>query len=69
MLLKIDFKQDDVVFQEDGRIILKVKYFAEFAKGCHLGTTKGETVSDYHKNKALSLKAVFVGRRGGLSFE
>lgn len=68
MLLKIDFKQNDVVFQDDGRIVLNVKYFSEFADGCHLSTVKGETEEDFSKGKGISSKTVFVGQKGGLSF-
>jgi len=68
MLLKIDFKKEDVVFQSDSRIILNVKYFTEFANGCHLSTVKGNTEKHFANNKGLSSKTVFVGRKGGISF-
>ncbi len=67
MILKIDFRPEDVIFQGKGRILLKLNYYASFSNGCHLATTEGTTQKEFDKNKAKASKTVFVGQKGGLS--
>lgn len=67
MLLKIDVKPEDIIFNKDGRIIVKLHYYAEFSNGAHFAVTKGETKEDFDTNKGLSNKSLFVGQKGGLS--
>ena len=67
MLLKVDFNQENVVFQRKGRIILKCNYYAQFATLLSVVTTKGTTKEDFDKNDALKNKQLFVGQKGGMS--
>ena len=67
MILKIDFRAEDVVYRGRGRILLKLKYYAQYSNGCHLATTEGHTKKDFDKNRAKYGKTVFVGGKGGLS--
>ena len=67
MLLKVDFNQENVVYQRNGRIILKCNYYAQFATLLSVVTTKGATKEDFDKNDALHNKQLFVGSKGGLS--
>jgi hypothetical protein len=73
MLLKIDFKPEDVVYESKGRIVLKMNYYAAHAIGPHLGTFPGETAEDfqdaYNHGKGKSGKTVFVSTRGTISVE
>jgi len=69
MLLKIDFNEDQVVYNEDGRIILDLKYYSKFSIGLHLVTVKGHTVEDFKTNDSLKHKSLFVGQKGGISIE
>lgn len=70
MILKIDFNPQDVIYQnlEKGRILLKVKYYGQYASVLHLATTLGSTKEDFDKNNGKANKSVFVGVNGGLSF-
>ena len=67
MLLKVDFNQENVVYQRKGRIILKCNYYAQFATLLSVVTTKGTTKEDFDKNDAVINKQLFVGQKGGLS--
>lgn len=67
MLLKVDFNPADIVFQTNGQIIFKCKYYAEFATVLHVVTTKGSTKEDFDKNDAIKNKNLFVGQNGGIS--
>jgi hypothetical protein len=67
MLLSIDVKPEDVVFNKGGRIIIKVRYYSQFATAASLITVKGETKKDFDKNKGIANKTLFVGQKGGLS--
>lgn len=80
MLLKIDFKPEDVVYQANGRIVLKVHHYGPFAHGCHMLTTTGETMADFDsatfahidrtaKHKIKRSKTVLVGVSGGISLD
>jgi hypothetical protein len=69
MLLKIDVDSKDIIFNENGRIIIKVDHFGAFANVAHLVTTAGYTKNDFDKNKGKSNKTLFVGINGGLSLE
>ena len=68
MLLKIDYDERQVIYKSNGRIILKLNYYAEFATGPHLCSVKGSTIKDFDKNDALKSKTIFVGQKGGISF-
>ena len=67
MLLKIDVKPEDIIFNENGRIIIKVKRYGQFTTAAHLATTDGETKTDFDKAKGKGNKSVFVGINGGIS--
>jgi hypothetical protein len=67
MLLKIDFKPEDVVYNKNGRLILKVKFFSAFATAAHMCTVEGHTAEDFGKNKMLNQKNLFVGQRGAIT--
>lgn len=69
MLLKVDFNQDNVVYQRNGRIILKCNYYSAFATLLSLVTVRGSTKEDFEKNDALKNKQLFVGNNGGISVE
>ena len=69
MLLKIDYKEEDIVFKGKGRIILNCRFYAQFATLLHLATTSGHTKQDFQKNDCLKDKQVFVGQKGGISIE
>lgn len=69
MLLKIDYDSRQVIHEGQGRIILDLKYYAEFATGPHLTTVKGYTIEDFENNDALKSKTIFVGQKGGISIE
>ena len=69
MLLAIDVKPEDIIFNKNGRIIVKVNYYAQFSIGAHLWVTDGETKKDFEKNKVLYAKTVFIGGKGGISAE
>lgn len=67
VILKIDYDERQVISKESGQILLHVKYYAQYAAGAHLATTKGETKEDFEKNKGRSSKTVFIGNQGGIS--
>ena len=69
MLLCIDVKQENIVFQKGGRIIVKVDFYTEIGQGAWLVTTKGETKEDFDKSKVYSGTYLNVGQKGGLSLE
>jgi hypothetical protein len=69
MILKIDFNPDDVIYQKNGRILLKVKYYAQYSVACHLATTEGSTKEEFEKHCARANKSVYVGSKGGLSLD
>ena len=69
MLLKIDVRPEDIIFNENGRIIIKLHYYSEFATAAHICTVKGETKEDFDKNGSQASKNVFVGQRGGITLE
>lgn len=68
MLLKIDYDERQVIHEGNGRIILKLNYYATLALGPHLCSVKGRTKEDFDKNSALKSKTLFIGQRGGISF-
>ena len=67
MLLKIDFRPEDVVYKGKGRIVLKLHYYSQFSTGCHLNSVPGDTYKDFLKNYAKAGKNVFVGGKGSIS--
>ena len=69
MLLKIDYEPNQVVFNEEGRLVIRLNYYAAYARGIHLATVKGSTMQDFRENDVLKSKSVFVGQRGGISIE
>jgi hypothetical protein len=69
VLISIKVDPNNIILNEDGRIILKVEHFGPFANPVHLITIKGETVDDFYGEKALKSKTVLVGVKGGLSLE
>ena len=72
MLLIIDFDENQAVYNKKGRIVLNLKYYADFATGPHFVTMKGHTAKDFENwetNESLSTKTLFVGQRGGISIE
>lgn len=54
---------------KNGRIIVKVDYYAEFANGAHICTVDGHSLEDFYSNKAKSNKTLFVGQNGGISLK
>ena len=69
MLLAIDVKPEDIIFNKKGRVIVKINYYAQFSIGAHLWVTDGKTKKDFETNKVLSAKTVFIGSKGGMSAE
>ena len=68
MLLKIDVpRAEDIIYNKNGRIIVKVRRYGQFASAAHLNTIDGETLEDFEANKAKSGKTVFVGGKGGIT--
>ena len=69
MILKIDFDEKNVIYKGNGRILLKVKYFAKFANACHLATVEANTKEEFDDQKIpyKASKTLNVGQRGGLS--
>jgi hypothetical protein len=47
MLLKIDVKPEDIIYNKGGRIIVKVHHYSQFANGAHLCTVNGNTVAEF----------------------
>jgi hypothetical protein len=67
MILSIQFDERNVLEKSPGRILLRVKYYAAYAEGCYLATTRGTTAEDFDKaDKAQGHKHVMVGQRGGI---
>lgn len=69
MLLKIDVKPEDIIYNNNGRIIVKLHYYGPWSNGAHLAVTDGETKSDFDKNKAKKSRSVLIGTNGGISLE
>lgn len=69
MLLKIDIQNGEILQNKNGRIIIKLKYYSQYATAAHLCTVEGETLADFENNKAKSAKQLVVGSSGGLSLE
>jgi hypothetical protein len=70
MLLKIDVNPKDIVFNENGRIIIKLEYYSQFATAAHLSTVSGSTKKDFDTAKSVKKqKTLFVGTVGGISLE
>ena len=67
MLLKIDVKPEDIIYNKGGRIIVRLKYFSAYADGAHISISDGQTKDDFDGNKARNQKNLFIGQRGGLS--
>ena len=67
MLLKVDVKPEDIIYNEGGRIIIRLRYFTAHAEGAHLCVADGQTKEDFDSNKVMSSKSLFIGQRGGLS--
>ena len=67
MLLKIDVNPEHILQNENGRIVIKLRYYSTFATGVHLATVKGETLKDFENNKIKRSKSIFVGTKGGIS--
>lgn len=68
MILSIDVKPENILMNKNGRIVVKLDYYAQWANGAWLCTTEGETLEDFKKNDAKSGKNLCVGGNGGLSF-
>ncbi len=68
MLLKIEVKPEDIIYNNNGVIIIKLHYYSAFANAAHLVTTDGNTKEDYYENRGKSNKTLFVGINGGISF-
>ena len=83
MLLKIDFKAEDVVYKAGGRLVIRVHHYAQYAYGCHLATSEGETGEDWGRANSQNYmqpkktkyprmkkhKTLFVGSNGGITIE
>jgi len=69
MLLKIEVKPEDILFNENGKIIVQLKYFATYSNAAHLVTTEGQTVEDFAKNPGKSNKTLLVNAKGKISLE
>ena len=67
MLLKIDVDPEDIIFNKNGRIIVRVHHYAIFSHVCHLTTVDGSTMEDFRNNKTKTDRIVFVGVGGGIS--
>jgi hypothetical protein len=67
MILAIDVEPEDILLNENGRIIVKIKNYNNI--GAHLWVTSGNDLEDFENNPALNKKStLFIGVNGGLSF-
>ena len=70
MILKVDYKPEDVILNKEGRLLIKLKNSSIFSISVlHLCTTEGETVEDYTKNTVKNSKSLFVSNKGTISIE
>ena len=70
MLIKVTVQNAEVLSQQDnGTLVLRLKYYAAHAIALHLATVKGSTLEDFERNKCCGNKQVFVGQRGGITVE
>jgi len=69
MLLKIDVKPEDIIFNKSGRIIIKLHKYAQWANGAHLATVHGNTKGDFDNNKILKAKTLCIGGNGGMTLD
>lgn len=68
MLIAIDVNPEDILMNKNGRIVIKLHYYAQFSKAANLFVTKGETLHDFSSNSAINKKnGLFVGGNGGLT--
>ena len=69
MLLKISVKPENIIFNSEGLIIVKLDYYSEYSTAAHLATVEGYTKEDYDKNRAKKSKTLSVKRTGKISLE
>lgn len=77
MVLVIDVDQRNVLLQEDGRMIIKLKYYSEFATAASMVAVEAETADEAREllDKPRGTKGVkrhktlHVGVNGGMSLD
>lgn len=72
MLLKIDVKPENIIYNEKGRIIIKLDFYSAFSNAAHFQVFNGSTLEDFKKSYGKESRGhgtLFVGTRGGLSIE
>jgi len=67
MLMSIQVKPEDIIFNENGYIVIKLHYYSQYANAGFVCTVEGNNMEDYHKNDAKKGKNLFVGGNGGIS--
>jgi len=70
MLIKIDFRPEDIVEQGENYLILKPRFFTAFAQIFHIAVFKNaQVVKELESAKVSRSKLGFVGQNGGISLE
>jgi hypothetical protein len=67
MLVVINFNKDNVVFQSEGVLVLKPKFYAQFATVGYIMTAKSDHFPLDDKSEILKGKDLMLGERGGLT--
>lgn len=67
MLVVINFNKNNVVFQTDGVLVLKPKFYAQYATIGYIMTTKQDHFPLNDKSEILKGKDLMLGKRGGLT--
>ena len=70
-VVKISFQKEIILEQGDGYIILKPRWYAEFAELCYIAVAKkADSLSQFLDPKTIceKTKKLFIGRNGGISF-
>ena len=67
MLLMIDVNEKDIIINEGGRIVIKLRYFSALSNAAHVLTMNGETVDDFDNGTARKHATLQVGQQGGIS--
>jgi hypothetical protein len=64
VILKIEVDPNRVIYRDDRIILVDVPNVVDLNHGCHLATTEGHTVNEFHKNDGKSNKTVLISQRG-----
>lgn len=67
MILVIDVKPEDILFNKNGRIAIKLHYYSEFSNAAYMWTAEGNRYSNSDDVKVKKKAILNVGQQGGLS--